>query len=476
MMGLGQDREKASCCLVVGDIILDGYITGEVSRVSPEAPVPVIRVSERHHTLGGAANVAAGIGALGSRVLLAGVMGDDAGADVMRRLFAATEIAFKGIISADRATTEKTRLVGNGSQIARFDAEHIDALSNGDEARLLEAIVAVLGEVDIVVISDYNKGLCTAAVCRAVIEEAARRKIPVIVDPKQDDWGRYKGAFLIAPNLGEFDAAVKYTLKRSAKDMAADAHELRTSYDIENILITRSKEGMTLVNDSGAHDFGTKAKEVYDVSGAGDTVVAALAAFLAGGVKLNAAIDIANTAAGIAVGKSGTYIVTLRDLKSESEGKVVASGDIPLLVEDWRRQGKNIVFTNGCFDIIHAGHISLLKQSRQFGDVLIVGLNSDASVKRLKGAGRPINSEADRAVILSAFEAVDAVVLFDEDTPLELIKAIRPNVLVKGKDYTVETVVGADLVLANGGSVELVELVEEKSTSDIINTIMRKNQ
>jgi len=459
-------------CLIVGDVMLDEYVIGSVSRVSPEAPVPVVHVAKKDYSLGGAANVAAGISALGASASLAGALGKDKSAENIHRILKERGIAYGGITSEERGTVKKTRLIGNGSQIARYDEEDIKELSEADETNLIVKIKESIKTADIAVISDYNKGVCTQKVCRAVMESAAEHGIPAIVDPKRSDWARYKGAFLIAPNYSEFTEAVKYLLKGSLGSLTDDARSLIKEYKIEHVLITRSQEGMTLINENETIDFNAIAKEVYDVSGAGDTVVAALSAYVAAGTSLNDAVEIANLAAGIAVGKAGTYAVTLQDIEKEIGGKVISEDSIATTAADWKRQGKKIVFTNGCFDIVHAGHISLLKQAKLFGDILIVGLNTDTSVKRLKGEGRPINCEVDRAIILSAFEAVDAVVLFDEDTPLELIIKIKPEVLVKGADYSADTVVGADIVTSYGGELRLIDLVEDKSTTNTISAIM----
>lgn len=385
MTDLSRYIDMPGRCFVVGDIMLDKYISGDVNRVSPEAPVPVIRVGARCHVPGGAANVAAGIRALGAQVMLAGVIGNDAGACVLRETFDKTGIIFAGIESDKRLTTEKTRVIGNGSQIARFDDEDTREIGEADEAELIRVCENFIGEADVVVISDYDKGVCTPTVCRAVITYVSERKIPVIVDPKQYDWTRYSGAYLVAPNFSEMCEAVKFSLKKPMENLRSDARMLLAEYGIENILVTRSKDGMTLINEKWDSDYMAQARDVFDVSGAGDTVIAALSAFTAAGMPLREAVNISNIAAGIAVSKPGTYAVAFRELDCGTGDKIIPMDSISDYAASLRKQGKKIVFTNGCFDIIHAGHIGLLKRAKQLGDTLIVGLNTDASVKRLKG-------------------------------------------------------------------------------------------
>jgi len=446
--------------LVIGDIMLDEYVFGSVSRISPEAPVPVVSVSSRKFVLGGAANVALNIHSLGISTTLMGVIGKDAEGEVFLQNLNKNGINFEGIKSENRMTTVKTRIIGNDRQIVRYDKEQIGEFNMEEQNEFIDKFKKALKDSSIIVISDYKKGVCSEKICREIIESANKLGQKVIVDPKQGDWSRYSGAYIITPNFKEFCETGKIVEK------------LLEEFQIQNILITRSQDGMSLVNKNGTKEFKSEAKDVYDVSGAGDTVVGTIAAFLAKGTELSEAVEISNIAAGIAVGKMGTYAVTLTDIKdaihNKSKQKFIPMENITDIVDVWKKQGKKIVFTNGCFDIIHTGHISLLKQAKQFGDILIVGLNSDSSVKQLKGETRPINSETDRAEILCAFEFVDALTIFSEQTPLELIKKILPDVLVKGEDYTLQTVVGADIVVANGGKVKLVKLIEGKSSSLLV--------
>ncbi|MCL2260337.1 MAG: D-glycero-beta-D-manno-heptose 1-phosphate adenylyltransferase [Fibromonadales bacterium] len=442
--------------LVIGDAMLDEYISGNVSRVSPEAPVPIVGVSKRKSTLGGAANVAMNIQSLGIKADLASVIGNDAEGKIFLQKLENNGINFNGIESEKRITTVKTRIIGNDRQIARYDKEQIDELDINLEDEFIYKCKNVIKNYNMVIISDYKKGVCTEKVCQEIIKTAKEFGLRVIIDPKQNNWQRYRGAYLIKPNFKEFSETGK------------TVENLLSDYELQNILITRSHDGMTLANKNETKDFKSEAKDVYDVSGAGDTVIGTIAAFLAKGMELNEAVRISNIAAGIAVGKMGVYTVTLSDIENVIYNKLISRTNLANQIDAWRKQNKKIVFTNGCFDIIHAGHISLLKQAKQFGDILIVGLNSDASVKSIKGETRPVNNETDRADVLSAIEFVDAITIFNEDTPFELIKEILPDVLVKGADYTPQTVVGADIVIANGGKIEFAKLVEGKSSSKTI--------
>jgi D-beta-D-heptose 7-phosphate kinase/D-beta-D-heptose 1-phosphate adenosyltransferase len=457
-------------CLVIGDLMLDKYIYGNVNRISPEAPVPIVHIFEQKFLLGGAANVAANIRAFGANVTLIGVLGIEAEANVFHKILDENGIDFDGIESKHNTTTIKTRVIGNQHQIVRFDKEHTENLNLEDEKNFIKKCAENIQYADIVILSDYGKGVCSQTVCVSVIELANKYGKPVLIDPKCSDWTRYAGAYLIKPNFKEFCESVGKPINNTTTDIELAAKNQLASYNIENILVTRSNYGMILVNHSTA-DFPAETREVYDVSGAGDTVIAVIATFLAAGAELNEAVKFANIAAGIAVGKTGTYVVTFADLENiigNNMSKIRMTQDIIEHINELKKQGKKIVFTNGCFDIIHIGHINLLKQAKQFGDILIVGLNSDSSVKRIKGNGRPFNNEMERAEVLAALNTTDIVIIFEEDTPLELIKKIMPDVLVKGADYAPERVVGADIVIASGGRLELAKLIESKSTTDIL--------
>jgi D-beta-D-heptose 7-phosphate kinase/D-beta-D-heptose 1-phosphate adenosyltransferase len=470
-------RVARARCLVVGDLILDEYVSGEVCRISPEAPVPVVRARARRYAPGGAANVAAGIRALGAAAALVGVVGADAEGAALLRPLEEQGVDFAGFAAGDRATTLKTRILGNEQQIARIDREWSEPIGAAAEAALLEQCARLAGGADAIVISDYDKGVCTARVCSELCAMAARAGKPVIVDPKRADWARYAGAAFITPNLGEFRAAAAWCGEsgEGGGQGSGAAEKLLARYCLGNILITRSHDGMTLVSAAGAADFAADAREVFDVSGAGDTAVAALTAFLSAGMAPGTAARVANAAAGIAVAKAGTCTVTFDDLAVGMGGagsdKILQPAEAEAFAARCRRERRKVVFTNGCFDILHTGHISYLEAAKRMGDVLIVGLNADASVRRLKGDGRPVNAEQDRARMLCALAAVDRVVLFGEDTPYALIKRIVPDILVKGADYAPESIVGRDIVEANGGVVRVLPLVEGKSTSAVIRSI-----
>ena len=463
--------------LVVGDVMLDEYIYGNVNRISPEAPVPVISTTSRKTMLGGAANVSAGMYALGAAVTLAGAVGKDAGAIEINDLTSKMGINFIGTSSEFRKTTVKTRIIGNGCQIVRLDNETCVHLTNEEETWFLGKISDVLTNIDIVVISDYAKGVCSDSMCFAVIQMSKKAGKTVIVDTKKFDWSCFSGAEMITPNFEEFKSALNIRgINNTEEDIVHYGGDLAAKYNISGILVTRSKLGMTYVSRDRMYcSVNSTVREVYDVSGAGDTVVAFLAVFLALGETLENAISIANTGAGISVGKPGTYAVTYDDVAAAytqvRKSKLYTLTDLESVLPFWRESGKNIVFTNGCFDVLHSGHISLLTHAKEKNDFLIVGLNSDSSVRRLKGKMRPVCTEIERATVLAALETVDAVVIFDEDTPFELIRKLKPDILVKGGDYTEDTVVGADYVKSYGGKLVLVPLVQGKSSTSIFEKI-----
>ena len=479
-MSIEQYKEQLqkAHCLVVGDLMLDEYIYGDIKRISPEAPVPVINMQECKYLLGGAANVAANISSLGAKATLVGIVGNNSETVIFKDLLGEKNVAFEGVISSKRVTTIKTRILGKNQQLLRIDKEQTSDIDDIDEELLVKKIKKLIKYVNAVVISDYCKGVCTERICRYVIELANKHNKYVFVDPKISDWARYSGASILTPNFFELNEASGQFLRNMPEDIIAASRVLLSDLQISNILVTRSQDGMMLVNNTDVYNFHTEAQEVFDVSGAGDTVVAAAAAFLSAGADLVEAVKISNIAAGIAVSKVGTYNVTFEELALKANGvkkhKLLTSENAVDAVKFYKRQGKKIVFTNGCFDILHIGHITLLSKAKQLGGILIIGLNSDKSVRRLKGNGRPVNSENDRAQMLAALEAVDMIVIFNEDTPYNLIKDIAPDILVKGSDYTTETVAGHDVVIDNGGQVVLLPLVEGKSTSDLIQTIRRK--
>lgn len=462
-------------CLVVGDIILDKYIIGDVSRISPEAPIPVLRVEKEKSVLGGAANAAGNVQGYHVKTFLCGLLGYDNNAEEVKKIIAEKGIHFIGEKSEDRRTTVKTRVIGMNQQLVRMDCEDVIEMSEYDEEKLITNIEQVLDKVNSVVLSDYNKGVCTESFCRKVIGLCEEREIPIIVDPKSDNWMKYEGATLITPNFKEFKAAVGHDLANIEIDIEKNAKELFEKYKIEQVLVTRSQYGMTIVQkEEGTKSFQTVQQEVYDVSGAGDTVIGTIAALLACNCDLREAVEISNYAAGLAVSKSGTYTVTLEEVleymspkENDYRKKVISRNFIEQMVQKWKINGEKIVFTNGCFDILHIGHIEYMNKASNLGTKMIVGLNSDASVKRIKGLDRPINNEQIRADMLAALQCVDAVVIFEEDTPEELIKKIYPDYLVKGGDYNITDIVGKEYA----GEVRVIPFTEGYSTTNLIQKI-----
>jgi D-beta-D-heptose 7-phosphate kinase/D-beta-D-heptose 1-phosphate adenosyltransferase len=470
-------RYHAGRVLVVGDLMLDRFVYGSVERISPEAPIPVLQVERRLDVPGGAANVARNIAALGGRATLLGVTGADVEAEDLRtRLAGSASIEAHLIVDASRPTTLKTRYVADGQQVMRADRELRAPVDAAIAERLLQEFPILAAAADIVVLSDYAKGVLTDAVTRALIEAARRLGKTLIVDPKSRDFGRYRGATLLTPNRLELQSATGEECATDAQVAAAAAGVLAAGI-CDVLVVTRGRDGLSIVSDGlPALHLPAEARQVFDVSGAGDTVVAALALGLAAGGTMSMAGALANLAAGIVVGKRGTATVSTGELLaalSQFAGttdsqKIFALESVMPLVRSWRDQGLKVAFANGCFDLLHPGHISLLEQARRSADRLVVGLNSDLSVRRLKGPDRPVQSEVARATVLAAVKAVDAVVIFADDTPLELIETLEPDVLVKGEDYTLEQVVGADRVLARGGRVLLARIMPGHSTTDTV--------
>jgi len=476
-LSLAMTRQTVLC---VGDLMLDEFIYGEVSRISPEAPAPVIAVQRSEIDIGGAGNVARNIASLGARCNFVGLIGEDeAGRTLKAEL--ARESLIESVLVCDpgRPTTRKVRFVSEhfSTHMLRADWELAQPASAGVEQQLIDAILPLLPRSDIVLLSDYAKGVLTARVIRNVIDAARKLGKRVIVDPKSANLAIYRGATLIKPNRKEFAEATR-SRADSENSIAEAAQDLIQLADCEALLVTQGERGMTLVSRNGEtlHVPGLPVK-VRDVSGAGDTVAAALALALAAGADWETALRVANAAATVAVGKKGAAIVTSSELRRRilphaflaAEEKITAAGgDLDPHLLEWRKQGLRIGFTNGCFDILHPGHVKVLTAARAACDRLIVGLNSDASVKRLKGEGRPVQDERARAEVLAALEAVDLVAIFEEDTPLRLITQIRPSLLVKGGDYTREQVVGHEVVEAGGGEVLLVDVLPGFSTTSLV--------
>ncbi|RMG56173.1 MAG: bifunctional D-glycero-beta-D-manno-heptose-7-phosphate kinase/D-glycero-beta-D-manno-heptose 1-phosphate adenylyltransferase HldE [Gammaproteobacteria bacterium] len=463
--------------LIAGDVMLDRYWHGDTSRISPEAPVPVVRVDEIEERPGGAGNVALNIAALGGRPSLMGLTGDDEAADSLQRLLeaAGVDCAFERMPGVPTVT--KLRVLSRHQQLIRLDFE--EGFAGVDHAGFTDRFESLLQAADVVILSDYGKGALNHS--RELIEAARAAGRPVLVDPKSHDFARYRGATLITPNLKEFEAVVGHCPSEEAiveKGMALIERE-----QLGGLLVTRSEQGMTLLM-AGEAPFHqpTRAREVYDVTGAGDTVISTLAAGLAAGLEMRQAVLLANMAAGIVVGKLGTATVTVPEIRralhehDDSLQGVLNEEQLMLAVEDARAHGERIVFTNGCFDILHEGHVAYLEQARRLGDRLIVAVNDDDSVRRLKGDSRPINPLDRRMAVLAGLAAVDWVVPFSEDTPERLICRIRPDLLVKGGDYRPEEIAGHDCVVEAGGEVRILDFLQGCSTTDIVERIRKSEQ
>ncbi|GAB1038907.1 bifunctional D-glycero-beta-D-manno-heptose-7-phosphate kinase/D-glycero-beta-D-manno-heptose 1-phosphate adenylyltransferase HldE [Shewanella algae] len=467
--------EKAKV-LVVGDVMLDRYWVGPTGRISPEAPVPVVRINQIEDRPGGAANVALNIAALGGSVQLAGIVGADEAASALNTGVSTLGVEPKWLTVEDKPTITKLRVLSRNQQLIRLDFE--ETFAQEQSQALLAQSEALLDDCKVLVLSDYAKGAIDQP--QAFIAKARAKGISVLVDPKGSDFGRYAGASLITPNMSEFEAVVGTV--SSEADLVAKAQALISKHQLGAILVTRSEKGMTLITSEGDElHIPTVAREVYDVTGAGDTVISALATALAAGSDLPQACAIANTAAGVVVGKLGTSTVSRIELiealaqhQGESGFGVVSEDQLLYAMQQAKLRGERVVMTNGCFDILHAGHVSYLKEARALGDRLIVAVNDDASVKRLKGEGRPVNSLERRMAVLAGLAAVDWVVPFSEDTPQRVISRLLPDLLVKGGDYRVEEIAGGEEVIAAGGSVKVLGFEDGISTTAIIQNIMAK--
>lgn len=466
--------------LVIGDLMLDRYLWGKVERISPEAPVPVVLLDHETEAAGGAANVAANLVGLGMHTRLVGCIGADDNGARLKRAIHGLGIDTSGLLHAEtHPTIAKTRVLGGHQQMLRLDHENRAPYTNKDMHALTRLVHQMLADRPaVVLLSDYAKGVLTSTLCQTVITEAKRLGIPVLVDPKGRDYRKYHGATALTPNKRETAEACHADVHDNAALLDAATH-LRRNLALEFLAVTRGEEGISLIEDNHSLHIPATARQVFDVSGAGDTVIATLAAGLVAGLNRRDALHLANLAAGVVVGKVGTVPIAraellhelLREDSAEQADKVCERDALLTRVAGWRATGKRIVFTNGCFDLLHTGHVTYLETARKLGDKLVLGLNTDRSVSALKGPTRPVIHEQDRARVLAALESVDAVILFDEDTPLSLIEAIKPDVLVKGSDYTEAQVVGGREVKSWGGSVALVDIVPGRSTSGIIDKL-----
>lgn len=463
--------------LVVGDLMIDHYLWGSCERISPEAPVQVVDIAKETTVLGGAGNVINNLNALGANVSVCSVIGDDDNGDELIGMLSAIDVDYKNIIIQNgRKTSKKSRVIAVSQQVLRYDKESKNDIDRSSVNIILDSLSSDISKYDMVILSDYGKGVLTDELCQAIIELSNKNDVRVLVDPKGSDFSKYKGAYLLTPNKKEAILATNIEIKDEASLKQA-LLKLKTDCDLGISLITLSEDGIAIY-DNELKKFPTVAKEVFDVTGAGDTVIASIAFALSAGKSIEETAKFSNLAAGVVVGKIGSATVTLAEIeeyeatlhKSTSDAHIKTFKEISSLVERYKQSGKKVVFTNGCFDILHVGHVKYLQIAKSFGDVLIVGLNSDESVSRLKGPNRPVNIAEDRAYILAALETVDFVVPFGDDTPYELIKMIKPDVLVKGGDYEGKEVVGTEFA----GELKLVDFVDGKSTTKTIQKIQGK--
>ena len=464
---------------VIGDVMLDRYAYGEVRRISPEAPVPVTRVKRLTSVLGGAGNVAANLAGLGVQVYVAGMTGEDDHRRVLEKKLRELGVDYSGLIaSPKRSTITKMRIIGARQQMLRLDFEEPGDLLPDEEQALLQWLRKHLDEgLDGIVLSDYAKGTCSDRFCQMVITQARAAHVPVLVDPKGSDWAKYRGCDLITPNVKEMCEAAGKIVPNVTPALVELAQQARETFDIRYVVVTRSEKGVTLVGKDDVITKAATAQEVFDVSGAGDTVASVLLAAISGKLSLADALELSNKAAGIVVSKVGTYPVhkeeLLREILADSQPesfdyRPMTWDEMARLTRTWQQAGETVVFTNGCFDILHAGHVQYLQQAAQLGNHLIIGVNTDDSVRRLKGQTRPFNHETDRARLLASLRDVDAVALFGEDTPTELIKKIRPDILGKGGDYKKEEVAGREYAR----TVEILPFKEGYSTTGLVEKIV----
>ncbi|MBC9131248.1 bifunctional D-glycero-beta-D-manno-heptose-7-phosphate kinase/D-glycero-beta-D-manno-heptose 1-phosphate adenylyltransferase HldE [Frischella sp. Ac13] len=462
--------------LVVGDIMLDRYWYGATSRISPEAPVPVVKIDSLEERPGGAANVAMNVTSLGGHAKLIGLTGKDEQAKILIEQLHHQRVSCDFVSLSTHPTITKLRVLSRNQQLIRLDFE--EGFADVNPSELLQRIEYALPQAKVMILSDYAKGVLSSV--QAMIKLANQAHVPVLIDPKGIDFARYRGATLLTPNMSEFEAVVGTC--HSEEDIVNKGHQLIRDYDIRALLVTRSEKGMTLLQlDQPTYHLPTQAKEVYDVTGAGDTVIASIAAALAAGCSLEESCFLANAAAGVVVGKLGTSTVSQVELEDAIRARndngfgVMSEDELQIAVSKARQRGEKIVMTNGCFDILHAGHVSYLANARKLGDRLIVAVNSDQSVKQLKGQSRPINPLMQRMIVLGALDSVDWVVSFEEQTPQRLIAKILPDVLVKGGDYQPEQIAGGKEVIAAGGEVKVLNFEDGCSTTNIINSIRNQS-
>tara|TARA_B110000008_G_scaffold61680_1_gene61468 strand:- start:4378 stop:5799 length:1422 start_codon:yes stop_codon:yes gene_type:complete len=465
---------KSPKILVIGDLIVDQYLWGSCDRISPEAPVQVINIDHETELLGGAGNVVNNLKTLGAQVDVISVIGNCEISNKLINLLDKTKVETKYLITQkNRISSRKSRIIASQQQVVRFDSESSDDIDNLSQNKVINTFTSLVKDYDVVLLSDYGKGILTNQLTKSLIDIANKQNKKVLVDPKGEDYLKYKDAYLLTPNKIEASLATKINIIDDAS-LAEAIIELKSMCNLDKSIITLSENGIAIY-DNKLRIHPTTAKEVFDVTGAGDTVLASLGFAIACGYDIDESVEFANLAGGVVVGKIGSATATLNEIieyesslnKSSSEKHIKTQIEIEKISQDLRSKGKKIVFTNGCFDLLHSGHVSYLESAKKFGDILIIGLNSDRSVTSLKGKDRPINMQKNRAYILAALEVVDYVVIFDEDTPYELINTIKPHILVKGADYKDKEVVGQDLV----NELKLVDFVDGQSSSKTIEKI-----
>lgn len=465
--------EKSDCrILCIGDIMLDKYVYGNVNRISPEAPVAVLHLQSEFEMLGGLGNVVNNLTSLLVESVAIGAIGSDRSGQRVKKLLQSHGKAF--FVEAPK-TSHKTRYVCNGQQLLRVDDEMMSQVTQAQAQEIADYVAQEISSVKAIILSDYGKGVLTEVVCQAVIKLARLHNVPVIVDPKGADYKKYTGATFITPNLKEFTEVCAQKMDSPAQMIAA-AHTLIDQYQLHGLMITQGAGGITFVTLQDQLHVAATAREVFDVSGAGDTVISTFAVAISKGIDPQTACVLANTAAGVVVGKAGTATVSPQEIQhalsidsiNAFEEKIMPLSRLETIVQGWRHQNLRVGFTNGCYDLLHAGHLRSLREAKRQCDRLIVAVNTDDSIKRSKGEARPIQKEEVRSLVLAALEMVDAVILFDQDTPLHLIEAVLPNVLIKGADYRVDQVIGADVVMRHGGRVHLVTLEEGQSTTNLV--------
>jgi D-beta-D-heptose 7-phosphate kinase / D-beta-D-heptose 1-phosphate adenosyltransferase len=472
----GVEALASAKVLCIGDVMLDRFVYGDVDRISPEAPIPVFSIKSDNLMLGGAGNVARNLSGLGATTHFIGVVGNDiAGKNVTKLIGTISNSVPNLITDQTRRTSIKTRFIASGQQMMRADDETVAAIEGSTKDRVLTLAKSALKDCAAMVLADYAKGVLTPEIIQKLIIMAHEADVAVVIDPQGLDYSRYQGADLITPNRKELSDATAMPAT-SDDEIIAAARKLISDHDIKSVLATRSGDGMSLIDATSFNTFSAEAREVFDVSGAGDTVAATIAASLAAGISLADAVQLANTAAGIVVAKVGTAVAYASDIIEALHRQEFSSGEAKILsvnsaldrTEIWRSKGHKVGFTNGCFDLLHPGHISTISKARAACDKLIIGLNSDESVKRLKGEERPVQTEAARAQVLASLENVDAVVIFSEDTPANILEALKPEIFVKGADYTIDDIPEAKIVQAYGGEIVLAKLEEGHSTTATI--------